>query len=947
MRALSSRIFLWIVALMYTLSAYGQVDSTRKQTSSIAGRAIVPQEINAVLPNGEAFERRIEVPASFARVELVVQGDTLREEATRTGNFAFKDIRTGPVRISVSYGIFEPFSENVELMPGENVVIVLFQKQSEQLPPAVVKAEKPVVTQHGDTLVYHADAVVKREGDYAMDLLRQFPGVEVDDNEIRVTGKAVVRSYVNGALIFGLDPKAPMEYLKGEELVAMKVYDEANPEDRVDGRARDRQRVIDIITKNPIFSALDMQARGIAGADWQPREDGTPQLRYTAGVNAHFFSELRQFQLDAVTGNVGMRSSTINLVPGPISTNMDNTDFKLGYNRYWQSSLYGNYVQMSYSFGHQKTKSRSHVLGEYFETAETPGRTEDSKSESIGLAQTHNINTSAAYRTGKHFIATWNQILHFSRNRNEEAAKEQISISGGPVLLRDQHSQSAGQSWSLQENVSLGFVGNNRKQLPRIDLSMRLGRDNSDSWDLDTLASSYSKRYLTRSGNRLSQLYSARISQSILRRNKVDLETQKNKNLSLTGEYALYYSSQDKLQEAYDLYQSTVPLLNTANTYDFTYSSLVNSLSINTFFASGNNNGMFSLLFNLTGEAERIIDQERIPVFEPVKKLYLRVRPTVSVNFKGWAFNYSTFTQTPSVEQLRHWVNDANPLSLIAGNPGLKQSYSHSLSLGWNKQQINIHALSTNISTRLERYPIVNKILFFSADDTLGEYDDYKVKAGSTLLRSVNADYGLYFNASLTEMSRWGGKWKTTTRISPSVNYSFRPQYFGEVLDRTEEWMPGVTASSVFYPAAPVMVSLNTELSYIHAWNQARSLDSRALRGSLDGQVEADFLKIGFFKGQYSWNVYKDFTNQAMSCEVHRLYVSLGVSLLKDKALRIAVSGVDLLRGGAGYGVQVGPSSITRTWTPVYGRYFVIDISYRFNNTGNSRGFTSVTLPGM
>mgnify|MGYP006916037746 CR=1 FL=1 len=31
----------------------------------------------------------------------------------------------------------------------------------------------------------------------------------------------------------------------------------------------------------------------------------------------------------------------------------------------------------------------------------------------------------------------------------------------------------------------------------------------------------------------------------------------------------------------------------------------------------------------------------------------------------------------------------------------------------------------------------------------------------------------------------------------------------------------------------------------------------------------------------------------------------------------------------------------------MYGRYFVIDISYRFNNTGNSRGFTSVTLPGM
>ena len=57
------------------------------------------------------------------------------------------------------------------------------------------------------------------------------------------------------------------------------------------------------------------------------------------------------------------------------------------------------------------------------------------------------------------------------------------------------------------------------------------------------------------------------------------------------------------------------------------------------------------------------------------------------------------------------------------------------------------------------------------------------------------------------------------------------------------------------------------------------------------------------------------------------------IGLLKDKALKISLRGVDLLRGGSLYNVAVNPSSIIQTWTPVYGRYFLIDITYRFNNT--------------
>lgn len=83
-------------------------------------------------------------------------------------------------------------------------------------------------------------------------------------------------------------------------------------------------------------------------------------------------------------------------------------------------------------------------------------------------------------------------------------------------------------------------------------------------------------------------------------------------------------------------------------------------------------------------------------------------------------------------------------------------------------------------------------------------------------------------------------------------------------------------------------------------------------------------------------SLYRDLSVKSMRNDIHRLNLAVGVGLLKDKALKISLRGVDLLRGGSLYNVAVNPSSIIQTWTPVYGRYFLIDITYRFNNTNGS-----------
>ena len=289
--------------------------------------------------------------------------------------------------------------------------------------------------------------------------------------------------------------------------------------------------------------------------------------------------------------------------------------------------------------------------------------------------------------------------------------------------------------------------------------------------------------------------------------------------------------------------------------------------------------------------------------------------------------------RVPSVEQLRRWINDTNPLALVAGNPDLKQTRAYSLSVGKHTMSKSPnHVFGWDARAEMEVNPIVSKTTFYASDTVLDAYNGYQVKAGSTLMRSENSDYGFSASGNAVLSSQWGGKWKVASMIRPALSFRSLPQYFGEVLDRTAEWTPSLNASGSMFPVRNTQLSFNADLAYIRAKSQAGTMDCQAVRSTLTFGVKTDFLKRAFFNGNWSWLRFDDLTAPEMGSDVHRLNLSLGISLLKDKALKISLSGIDLLRGGTLYTVVTGPSSLTRTWTPVYGRYFLIDISYRFNN---------------
>ena len=876
----------------------------------------------------------VDIPLSGVEVILITAGDTLRTRADNLGKFTFTGISAQLVTLSMTGDEYAPFYETFELMPGDNVVIVPRQRKIETLDAASVTAEAPVMTMRGDTLIYHAAALRVDEGDYAIDLLKQMPGVEVDATTgvIKISGRQVHRSYINGALIFGLEPMNAMQNLRAEQVVTMEVYDEKDPNEIIDGVLREKQRVVNIKTRDPIFNSTDLQVRAIAGVDEARQENGDRQYRYAAGTNAHFFSELVQLSADVITNNVGMNSSNINAVPLPQSTYRETTDLELGFYKYWQNPLFGNGLNTRYSFTHDRTQSRRRALQEYFEMPGTPAHTQEEETSSSRLTEQHRLQTAFAYKTGERVMVRWQQAFGLSRTRTDGLSVSSLVYGGRNPMTQNETSFSGNKGWNLSEDITVGFKpGKNNKPGPSLTLGVILRQNDLDSWNLDTLASSYTKRYLTKEGNNLSQNWTGNLQQTLYTYRK------DSRDLQVSANYSIIYRLENRMQEAYDMYGVDEPVPNPANTYDFTYSSLNNSIRFTSRYIQRDRNNPKSLSLDLEFVMDKVIDRERLPKAYYGNKTYFTIIPFLSHTVNRVSLSLSSSSRIPSVEQLRPRIDDTSPLSLIGGNPDLKLSRTYNLRIRKGpSMQARKWTTNWDASIQYESHPIVQRIIFYREAAVLDEYDGYRVPAGASLNRAENADYGLSANITLNTSARLSllkGKLKPTVKIQPKLDYRLMPQYFGEVLDRTAEWTPSLNATLTAPLWKGAELSLNGNAAYIRAISQKSTMDRKAFRGQLDVDFSTDFLKHAFFTGNYSWRPVRDLSESNLNRDHHQLNLAVGINLL-GKDLKIAFRGIDLLRSGSVYAITMGPSSVTHTWTPVYGRYFVLDISYRFNNSG-------------
>jgi hypothetical protein len=166
---------------------------------------------------------------SNAVVSLINQKDSSLVRFTRSdiaGRFTLTQLDTGKYIVLVSYPKFADFSEEVELKTANldmgQIALTLRSKIME----TVVIRSAGAVRIKGDTTEFMADSFVVKPGATVEDLLKKFPGFQVNSKgEITAQGRKVEKVLVDGEEFFGDDPTVATKNLNARAVEKVQLFD--------------------------------------------------------------------------------------------------------------------------------------------------------------------------------------------------------------------------------------------------------------------------------------------------------------------------------------------------------------------------------------------------------------------------------------------------------------------------------------------------------------------------------------------------------------------------------------------------------------------------------------------------------------------------------------------------------------------------------------------------
>ena len=228
------------------------------------------------------------------------------------GRFVLRDVAFGTYLVQISALGYRTRRLPVALTaarPAPDLGTVRLGGQAQRLGEVVVTQERAPVSVSGDTIDFSAKAFKTQPNAAVESLLKKLPGLEVDrDGSIRAQGQAVSRVLVDGKPFFGDDPKMATRNLPADIIDKVQVYDQQSDQSSFSGiDDGNRQRTLNLVTKRDKRKGyFGTEAVGVG-------TDG----RYQARLGLNRFNNGRQISALAQANNLNQQGFSDN--GGPAS----------------------------------------------------------------------------------------------------------------------------------------------------------------------------------------------------------------------------------------------------------------------------------------------------------------------------------------------------------------------------------------------------------------------------------------------------------------------------------------------------------------------------------------------------------------------------------------------------------------------------------------------------
>lgn len=898
---------------------------------------------------------------SHANVILISGKDTLRTITNDEGYFSFSKIKFESFSLQIHSIGFQSYNNSFQFGKEKQLEIKGLLKQSANMLKTVeIKGKPNPIRIMQDTIEYNAAAYHVFEGDNVADLMKQFPGMEIDgDYNVKTIGTEMTKLRINGKDFFTNNIKDFIGKLPAGIVAKIQIIDDFGDEANFTGiKIGEPKKMLNIITKPGMnkgkFGSADIsggtnQQYGGSGSFslWNGTKQQMADFGYntadngagtskTARIMTSYRDKLGKFGALGIsygfnTNNSAFESEQAVETINPLGTFYNNSKSN------GENKRHGYTFNSNYDFNNKKIYLNSAI--------------------SVGYNQANNINTSFNNQTG-----VIRQDLKNSNQNSSETPRVNGNLNFAKILKNKRNSFSANLAFSTNPTNSIQNISTNTLY-----------------YDKDTHVlkkDSLLNRNLATSSN--NQNISIGINYSIgLKKLK---DTLANRNLNFMYNASIGTSDNDIATFVVNNTNLIPAYVDSLSTH---YTSVFINQTLGLNYNYSNKKMRYSFGFNAR---PTLMDNNYINLKQKIKNNNLNYAPTLNFSRtitkgKTISLSYAGNNNAPSISQLQPIRNTQNLQNIVIGNPNLKPYFRHNLNANYNyvhtKSAISFHSGLTFSATQNE---IVNNVIL--VPDTLNSLKQ------ETRFENTNGTYSGGNNYVLNIPIK---KNKYSIAYSGNIGFSNRAMFinnqkrFNKGLNLSQNIRGSINLKKLslsgstnynFTSNTNVLNSNNiTDLYYLNLgqiggstlfnthnysanFNSALRLMKLVVNTSIDYTVthsDAAFstnsqrnvqnLNLAFstrltIKKRFflAVNTTKSINKGYSLANVNPLILNtnLTAALLKNKMLRLKVSANDLLKQGNNLSRYISGNSIIDSRTNQVTRVFTIGLNYNLSTFGGN-----------
>ncbi len=863
------------------------------------------------------------------------------------GVFEFKKVIKGDYYVQLTYLQYDMIRIPVRVDGSKDIIDlgrVIMTAEGTRLEDVEITAELIPVLIKGDTIEYNAKAFKTDVGDNVEQLLRQLPGIEVDqDGNIKAQGEDVQKILVDGKEFFGNDPKTATKNLPADAIDKVQVFDKMSDVSEFTGiDDGERTKTINLALKDDRKAGYFGNVEG--GYGTKDRFEGKTNLnkfgpktqisllgmanninKQAFGVQdyVNFMGGASNLMSQGGFGRGGGGSGGGSLSPADLGVSIwggnnglnnngiqttaagglnFNTD--IGKNVEVASSYFYNYINNDIN----KTSFRETVTeGTTFTTDQDNVRDDQNQNHRLNLyvkAKLDSLSELVFRGSGRFNDAQGTEATNLENLSNTLIlnSSDQNYSSFGDLLNTDNQLQyrrklgKPGRTLSIQGNFIL----------------------QNDQNDLDLLSQNLFLVGGIAALDTLNQMQFQDVN-SMTYGGRLTYTEPLGKGYFLQANYRHTENNYDLDKQFFDIVEEEQVFNNRlSNIYESVYRFDRAGLLLQ------KNRKKYDLSIGLDGQ-RALLEGELILADTTFRKEFLNVLPSLRFNYefrKGrrMRLRYEPSVNEPSITQLQPVPDNSNPLYVYQGNPDLRAEYRHNLRLNYLLfDQFSF----TSLFTMLRATYTQNKISNATFIDSLFRQVSQPINVGQDL----NLTGYVGFSTPIRKL-------KIKTNLNGNVTYNRGITFINTVENITNRLTSFGDFSLENRKKDVLDARIGTRLTHnITQYTVNSEFNQSYLNATYYADVTVDFLKTWSVNSTFNYNTYLGGSFDGVE-PIPLLGASLSKRFLQGEKAMLKLTAFDLLNKNVGITRAAELNYFQEDQILTLNRYYMLSFSYSIVSVG-------------